>query len=185
MAVEITSPTGTPNGTQENALFTVRLLREGLKSKAETLKTEIMERGGRMTRRPDQETASNGERESRQVGKWQGGKGADSSSNFATLQSPDLITPALSNAPAGSPSNLQTFAPSNKVARVIIVTSWFHSRRALACFKKAGPEFEYYSRPSYYAYRCAEWPRSGVSTHIRSEYLKIAGYVLVHGVWAF
>jgi uncharacterized SAM-binding protein YcdF (DUF218 family) len=31
--------------------------------------------------------------------------------------------------------------------RVIIVTSWYHSRRALACFKHFAPEIQFYSRP--------------------------------------
>jgi hypothetical protein len=31
----------------------------------------------------------------------------------------------------------------------VIVTSWWHSRRALACFRKFGPELEWSSVPSY------------------------------------
>jgi hypothetical protein len=36
--------------------------------------------------------------------------------------------------------------------RVIIVTSWFHSRRALACFEHYAPDIRFYSRPSYAGY---------------------------------
>ena len=34
----------------------------------------------------------------------------------------------------------------------IIVTSWFHSRRALACFEHYAPDIKFYSRPSYVGY---------------------------------
>ena len=36
--------------------------------------------------------------------------------------------------------------------RVIIVTSWYHSRRALACFEHYAPDMKFYSRPSYFGY---------------------------------
>ena len=36
--------------------------------------------------------------------------------------------------------------------RVIIVTSWYHSRRVLACFEHYAPDLKFYSRPSYYGY---------------------------------
>lgn len=36
--------------------------------------------------------------------------------------------------------------------RVIIVTSWYHSRRALHCFEHYAPDIQFYSRPSYYGY---------------------------------
>jgi uncharacterized SAM-binding protein YcdF (DUF218 family) len=36
--------------------------------------------------------------------------------------------------------------------RVIIVTSWYHSRRALACFEHYAPDLKFYSRPSYAGY---------------------------------
>jgi uncharacterized SAM-binding protein YcdF (DUF218 family) len=34
--------------------------------------------------------------------------------------------------------------------RAIIVTSWFHSRRAVACFLHFGPEIEFSSLPTYH-----------------------------------
>ena len=37
-----------------------------------------------------------------------------------------------------------------KVRRAIVVTSWYHSRRALSCFRKFGPEIEYASAPCYH-----------------------------------
>jgi len=69
--------------------------------------------------------------------------------------------------------------------RVIIVTSWYHSRRALACFKHFAPDITFYSRPSYYAYSRSEWGHTGLHAYIKMEYLKIAGYWLWHGVCPF
>lgn len=37
--------------------------------------------------------------------------------------------------------------------KVIIVTSWYHSRRGLMCFEHYAPDIQFYSRPSYYGYR--------------------------------
>src|SRR5271157_3546022 len=36
--------------------------------------------------------------------------------------------------------------------RVIVVTSWYHSRRALHAFEHYAPDIQFYSRPSYYGY---------------------------------
>jgi uncharacterized SAM-binding protein YcdF (DUF218 family) len=36
--------------------------------------------------------------------------------------------------------------------RVIIVTTWYHSRRGLMCFEHYAPEIQFYSRPSYWGY---------------------------------
>ena len=69
--------------------------------------------------------------------------------------------------------------------RVIIVTSWYHSRRALATFKHLAPDITFYSRPSYYAYARSEWSSTGLKGYIKMEYLKITGYWLCHGVWPF
>ena len=35
---------------------------------------------------------------------------------------------------------------------LIIVTSWYHSRRALMCFEHYAPDIKFYSRPSYAGY---------------------------------
>ena len=66
--------------------------------------------------------------------------------------------------------------------KVIIVTSWYHSRRALACFEHYAPDITFYSRPSYFAYARAEWRPKGVSGFVRAEYLKLAGYWAHYGV---
>jgi uncharacterized SAM-binding protein YcdF (DUF218 family) len=69
--------------------------------------------------------------------------------------------------------------------RVIIVTSWYHSRRALACFRHFAPDITFYSRPSNYGYNRVQWSYTGINRYIKMEYLKISGYLLWHGVWPF
>jgi uncharacterized SAM-binding protein YcdF (DUF218 family) len=69
--------------------------------------------------------------------------------------------------------------------RVIIVTSWYHSRRALACFEHYAPDIQFYSRPSYYAYPRVEWRSKGINGYVKSEYLKLLGYWVCYGVGPF
>lgn len=69
------------------------------------------------------------------------------------------------------------------VKRVIIVTSWYHSRRALACFEHFAPDITFYSRPSYVGYVEDEWARRYVSGYMKTEYVKLLGYFLKYGVW--
>lgn len=68
------------------------------------------------------------------------------------------------------------------VKSAIIVTSWFHSRRALACFEHYAPDIKFYSRPSYAGLDRAEWSRNGVGWHIRAEYVKLLGYWVRYGI---
>jgi uncharacterized SAM-binding protein YcdF (DUF218 family) len=69
-----------------------------------------------------------------------------------------------------------------KLKRVILVTSWYHSRRALTCFRHYAPEIEFYSRPSYFAYARADWSRKDLARRIRLEYVKLAGYWVRYGI---
>ena len=69
-----------------------------------------------------------------------------------------------------------------KVTRVIIVTSWYHSRRALACFRHYAPELKFYSRPSYFACARADWPHNRIGNRVRLEYAKLLGYWIRYGV---
>ncbi len=64
----------------------------------------------------------------------------------------------------------------------IIVTSWFHSRRALNCFRKVAPDMQFYSRPSYFGIYRSDWARNDVGYHIRLEYVKLLGYWVWYGV---
>ncbi len=66
--------------------------------------------------------------------------------------------------------------------RVIIVTSWFHSRRALATFRKLAPDLKFFSRPAYLGYDAKD--RHVIRKHMRLEYPKILIYWLWHGVWS-
>jgi uncharacterized SAM-binding protein YcdF (DUF218 family) len=66
--------------------------------------------------------------------------------------------------------------------RVIVVTTWYHSRRALACFRHYAPDIEFYSRPSLYASDRADWTRKSMSPYIRREFLKLPGYWVCYGV---
>ena len=72
-----------------------------------------------------------------------------------------------------------------KLKRVILVTSWYHSRRALACFRHYAPEIKFYSRPSYSASARADWSHNRIGSRIRLEYAKLAGYWIRYGVCPF
>ena len=69
--------------------------------------------------------------------------------------------------------------------RVIIVTSWFHSRRALACFRKAAPEIEFISLPTVADRPRTRWPNRYERGMVLREYLKLAGYWVRYGVRPF
>ena len=69
--------------------------------------------------------------------------------------------------------------------RVILVTSWYHSRRALACFEHFAPEIQFYSRPSYFAEARADWPHRDIEHRVYLEYGKLAGYWVCYGVCPF
>jgi len=69
------------------------------------------------------------------------------------------------------------------VRRAIIVTSWYHSRRALSCFRHYAPEIKFYSKPSYSNYTRSTWSRAGVWRDVREEYVKIPGYWLCYGIY--
>ena len=68
------------------------------------------------------------------------------------------------------------------IKSAIIVTTWYHSRRALACFEHYGPDLKFYTRPSYFGYPKFEWNRLSISGYIKMEYLKILGYWICYGV---
>jgi len=67
--------------------------------------------------------------------------------------------------------------------RVILVTSWFHSRRALACFEHFAPDIKFYSRPCYSDYQPKKLNREGFSEYVNIEYAKLLEYGILHGVW--
>jgi len=71
------------------------------------------------------------------------------------------------------------------VKRVVIVTSWYHSRRALACFRHYAPDIQFYSRPSYFASAHADWAHNRIGNRVRLEYAKLLGYWIRYGVCPF
>jgi uncharacterized SAM-binding protein YcdF (DUF218 family) len=71
-----------------------------------------------------------------------------------------------------------------KLNRVIIATSWYHSRRALATFQHFAPEIKFYSRPSYFDFAQKDWPRN-FTKRIYLEYAKLPGYWICYDVWPF
>ena len=72
-----------------------------------------------------------------------------------------------------------------KAGRVILVTSWYHSRRALESFRHYAPEIKFYSRPSYVDYARADWPGRRFGRRVYLEYLKLMGYWIGYGVRPF
>jgi uncharacterized SAM-binding protein YcdF (DUF218 family) len=66
--------------------------------------------------------------------------------------------------------------------RVILVTTWFHSRRALRVFQHDAPDIQFYSRPSYWGFSRAEWSLHHISNHVRVEYGKLLGYWVLYGI---
>jgi len=80
--------------------------------------------------------------------------------------------------------SLQRLRAEN-VHRVILVTSWYHARRAVKTFEHYAPDLTFYSRPSYYAFDRAEWTQRGNGRRMRLEFLKLPGYWLRYGVNPF
>ena len=63
------------------------------------------------------------------------------------------------------------------VHRAIVVTSWFHTRRALNCFAASAPEVRFASQP-------VEHPEAFPAqvVHVSREYAKTAWYFLRYGI---
>jgi uncharacterized SAM-binding protein YcdF (DUF218 family) len=71
------------------------------------------------------------------------------------------------------------------VRSAVLVTTWYHARRALKTFEHFAPEIKFYSRPSYYAFDRADWPKPGNFRRMRLEFLKLPGYWVRYGVNPF
>ncbi len=68
------------------------------------------------------------------------------------------------------------------ITNVVLVTSWYHSRRALACFESAAPEIHFASRPTSCPPAGVRHPDSYIVKRVFQEYAKIAYYVIGHGI---
>lgn len=69
--------------------------------------------------------------------------------------------------------------------RVILVTSWYHSRRALACFRKYGHGMVFYSEPALPPVGHSIWSDPHERRYVFQEYVKLAGYWVRYGVCPF
>jgi uncharacterized SAM-binding protein YcdF (DUF218 family) len=74
---------------------------------------------------------------------------------------------------------------AEKIRSAILVTSWYHSRRALRTFGHYAPEIRFYSCPSYFAFARADWSRLGINKRMRLEFLKLPGYWIRYGICPF
>jgi len=68
------------------------------------------------------------------------------------------------------------------VRRVIVVTSWFHSRRALKCFCHQAPDIEFISRTTMEDLPKSHWPNKYERGWVLAEYAKLLYYWLRYGV---
>ena len=71
------------------------------------------------------------------------------------------------------------------VHSVILVTSWYHSRRAWKTFEHYAPEIKFYSRPAYFGIARSDWNKTSIHRRMRLEFFKLAGYWLRYGINPF
>jgi uncharacterized SAM-binding protein YcdF (DUF218 family) len=71
------------------------------------------------------------------------------------------------------------------VNRAILVTSWYHARRAERTFEHYGPDILFYSRPSYFGFATGDWKKTGTGKRMRLEFLKIPAYWIRFGISPF
>ena len=71
------------------------------------------------------------------------------------------------------------------VTRAVIVTSWFHSRRALNCFRHYAPEIDFAASPTVLDRPKGHWPDKYERVWVLSEYLKLLGYWVRYGIRPF
>jgi len=72
---------------------------------------------------------------------------------------------------------------TNKMTNVILVTSWYHSRRALASFQKAAPEIHFQSLPTKPVVNDYGWPPLKQIPMVLKEYVKVVGYAAKYRIW--
>ncbi|HMP83307.1 MAG TPA: YdcF family protein [Verrucomicrobiota bacterium] len=69
--------------------------------------------------------------------------------------------------------------------RVVLVTSWFHSRRALGCFRRCAPDIEFISLPTVNDRPANRWPVKHDRKRVLAEYVKLGWYGVRYGVSPF
>jgi uncharacterized SAM-binding protein YcdF (DUF218 family) len=73
----------------------------------------------------------------------------------------------------------------HQVRRAVIVTSWFHSRRAVKCFRFAAPEIEFAAAPTIKDRPESHWPNRDERSWVLAEYLKLGYYWVRYGIPPF
>lgn len=68
------------------------------------------------------------------------------------------------------------------ITNATIVTSWFHSRRALRTFQACAPSLHFSSRPTYYGVTRFPFRPTGIRAHVCEEYGKLLYYWFRWGV---
>jgi uncharacterized SAM-binding protein YcdF (DUF218 family) len=72
----------------------------------------------------------------------------------------------------------------HRVTSAVVVTSWYHSRRAVACFRHyAKGDIQISSSPAYPGMKLGPRPSMHELGIIYVEYLKIAWYGVRYGIW--
>ncbi len=65
--------------------------------------------------------------------------------------------------------------------KIILVTSWYHSRRALNAFRSAAPEVEWISAPAHSGIDVTQKLAFGEFGTVTVEYVKLGWYALRYG----
>src|SRR5207249_2969587 len=68
------------------------------------------------------------------------------------------------------------------VKRALLVTSWYHSRRALAVFRHAAPDIKFVAVATHYLLSEDSRPTAEAFRYVMIEYVKIAWYYVHHGI---
>ncbi|MBI3878479.1 MAG: YdcF family protein [Verrucomicrobia bacterium] len=68
---------------------------------------------------------------------------------------------------------------------VFLVTSWFHTRRALATFRHEMPDVRFFPVPARYSWAAYASPHWEEFKGVYREYGKSAWYLMRHGIWPF
>jgi uncharacterized SAM-binding protein YcdF (DUF218 family) len=71
------------------------------------------------------------------------------------------------------------------VRSAIVITSWYHSRRALACFRKLGADLEISSFPAYHGISMDQKPQLTEIPNVGREYVAMAWYLVRYGITPF
>jgi uncharacterized SAM-binding protein YcdF (DUF218 family) len=99
----------------------------------------------------------------------------------AAVPAADILLEPKSNTTRENAEFTIALLRARHITNAIIVTSWYHSRRALACFQHYAPDIRFYSRPAYFTTPQSEWrPRDKL--RIKAEFAKLLGYWLLYGV---